>query len=73
MPRRTYHRRLARLRRGDQPAKGPWPAPAVERWEPVAAKYAADWPAWGHRKIHTMMAIDGHATSVSRFQSSGTC
>ena len=33
--------------------------------EPVAAKYAADWPAWGHRKIHAMMAVDGHTASVS--------
>lgn len=23
--------------------------------EAVAAKYAADWPAWGHRKIAAMM------------------
>ncbi len=65
VPRRTYHRRLAKTRRGGQPVKGPWPAPVVERWEPVAAKYAADWPAWGHRKIHTLMAVDGHHTSVS--------
>lgn len=65
IPRRTYHRWLAKARRGDWPVKGPWPAPAVERWEPVVAKYAADWPAWGHRKIHTLMAVDGHATSVS--------
>jgi hypothetical protein len=47
IPRRTCHRYLARARRGDHPVKGPWPAPVVERWEPVAAKYAADWPGWG--------------------------
>jgi hypothetical protein len=42
--------RLAKHRAGD-PAKGPWPAPVVDRLEPVVAKYADDWDAWGHRKI----------------------
>ena len=65
IPRRTYHRKLARARSGEPAVKSPRPAPVVERWEPVVAKYAADWPAWGHRKIHTLMAVDGHATSVS--------
>ena len=27
----------------------PWPAPRVDAIEALAAKYAADWPAWGHR------------------------
>jgi len=65
IPRRTYHRKLARHRSGEPVVKGPWSAPAVDVIEPLAAKYAADWPAWGHRKIHTMMAIDVHRTSVS--------
>jgi transposase InsO family protein len=65
IPRRSYQRRLSRHRSGLPVVKGPWPAPAVEQWEPVAAKYAADWPAWGHRKIRAMMAADGHLTSVS--------
>ncbi len=65
IPRRTCHRWLARRRRGGPSGKGPWPAPAVEAIEPVAAKYAADWPAWGHRKIHALMAAGGHAASVS--------
>lgn len=39
--------------------KGPWPAPRVEAIEAIAAKYAADWPAWGHRKIAAMMRADG--------------
>jgi putative transposase len=65
IPRRTYQRKLARHRGGDPAGKGPWPAPAVETVEPVAAKYAADWPAWGHRKIHALMAADGHLTSAS--------
>ncbi len=37
----------------------------AEPLEPVAAKYAADWPAWGHRKIHCLMQADGHAVSAS--------
>jgi hypothetical protein len=45
--------------------KGPWPAPVVDVLEPVAAKYAADWPAWGHRKLHWLMRADGHTVSAS--------
>jgi len=29
------------------------------------AKYAADWPAWGHRKIYGLMRADGHRLSMS--------
>ncbi len=58
VPRRTYHARLARHRAGEV-AKGPWPAPVVDRIEPTVAKYAAEWPAWGHRKIAAIAAIDG--------------
>jgi putative transposase len=66
MPRRTYHYRLVKVRAG-MPAKGPWPAPVVDRIEPSVAKYAADWPAWGHRKIWAIMHHDRHehAASVS--------
>lgn len=59
VPRRTYHYRLARHRAGE-PAKGPWPAPVVDRIEPAVAKYAADWDAWGHRKVWAIMTVDGH-------------
>jgi putative transposase len=45
--------------------KGPWPTPAVDAAEALAAKYAADWPAWGHRKIAAMMRADGHQASTS--------
>jgi len=65
IPERTYHRRLATLRSGDAPVKGPWPTPAVDAAEALAAKYAADWPAWGHRKIAAMMRADGHQASTS--------
>src|SRR6266568_4561524 len=64
IPRHTYCRRLARLRHG-HPVKGPWPAPAVDSAEAVAAKYAEAWPAWGHRKIAALMRADGHAVSTS--------
>ena len=64
IPERTYRRRLARLRAGD-PVKRPWPAPRVEEIEAQAAKYAEDWPAWGHRKIAALMRADGHQVSTS--------
>jgi putative transposase len=32
----------------------------VERIEPIVAKYAGDWDAWGHRKIWALMRHDGH-------------
>ena len=67
IPERTYWRRLARHRVGDPP-KGPWPAPRVDAIEAVAAKYAADWPASGHRKIAAMMRADGHQVSTSTVQ-----
>lgn len=42
----------------------------VDRIEPVVAKYADAWPAWGHRKIRAIAAADGHdvgsAASVKR-------
>jgi putative transposase len=69
VPRRTYTWRLARHRHGD-PVRGRWPAPVVDRIEPLVAKYAGDWPAWGHRKVHAIMRVDGHpvgsASSVAR-------
>jgi putative transposase len=48
--------------------KGPWPAPKTDAIEALAAKYAAEWPAWGHRKIAAMMRADGHAVSTSTAQ-----
>lgn len=57
--RRTYHYRLAKWRAGD-PVKGPWPAPVVDRIEPLVAKYAERWDAWGHRKIWAIARADGH-------------
>jgi putative transposase len=65
IPRRTYTRWKAKAEAGAPAVKGPWPAPVVDRIEPMAAKYAADWPAWGHRKIHWLMAADGIEVSAS--------
>ena len=59
LPRRTYHYRLAKHRAGE-PTKGPWPAPVVDRIEPLVGKYAGDWDAWGHRKIWALARHDGH-------------
>ena len=64
IPERTYRRRLARVRAGGT-VKGPWPAPAVDAVEAVAAKYAEAWPAWGHRKIAALMRADGIVVSTS--------
>ncbi|MEU7765035.1 integrase core domain-containing protein [Nocardia sp. NPDC049190] len=64
IPEHSYQRRLARLRHGELP-QGPWPSPKVERFEPIAAKYAEEWPAWGHRKIAALMRADGYEVSTS--------
>jgi putative transposase len=67
IPERAYRRRLARRRDGDPP-NGPWPSPKVDQFEPIAAKYAEEWPAWGHRKIAAMMRADGYKVSTSTVQ-----
>jgi transposase InsO family protein len=64
IPRRTYHRWQANARRTGR-AKGPWPAPVVEAVEPLVAKYAADWPGCGHRKIFGLMRADKITVSAS--------
>ena len=43
--------------------KGPWPA--TDAIVALAAKYAADWPAWGHRKIAALLRADGQEVSTS--------
>ncbi len=55
--RRTYHSRLARHRAGD-PSKGPL-TPVVDRIELTVEKLAAQYPAWGHRKIWAISRYDG--------------
>lgn len=64
IPRRTYTRWIAQ-HRARNPPKGPWPAPVVEAVEPIVEKYAQNWPAWGHRKIHALMRADDYDVSTS--------
>ena len=51
IPRATWYRWRAGVTGGAaRPGNGPWPAPVVARIEPLAAKHAEQWAAWGHRK-----------------------
>ncbi len=59
VPERSYRRWQQRQRQG-RPVKGPWPAPAQDRVEPVAISYADRFPAWGHRKLAALARVDGH-------------
>lgn len=60
--RATWYRHAARLAAG-QPARGRWPTPVRDRIEQPAAQLALEWPAWGHRKIHALLAVDGFDAS----------
>jgi putative transposase len=59
VPERSYRRWQQRERQG-RLVKGPWPAPAQDRVEPVAVSYADRYPQWGSRTIATLMRIEGH-------------
>ena len=64
MPRATWYRWRAAVTGGAaRLGKGPWPAPVVDRIEPLAAKHAEQWAAWGHRKIWGLLAAEGVAAS----------
>lgn len=65
VPRRTYTRRRSRWLAGEA-VKGPWPAPVVDRIEPTVAKLAAEFPAWGHRKIWALHNLDWPNKVVSQ-------
>jgi putative transposase len=60
VPRSTYHR-------WRRPGRVPSPqaAPVVDRIEQQVAECALTWPAWGHRKIHALLQVDGLAASTS--------
>ena len=66
MPRASWYRWRAVVG-ADRPrlGKGPWPAPVVDQIEPLAAKHAEQWAAWGHRKIWGLLAADGVQASPS--------
>ena len=59
VPERSYRRWQQRQRSG-RPVKGPWPAPARDRVEPLAVATADLYPAWGHRKVAELIRVDGH-------------
>ena len=65
IPRRTYCRMQSRSRSGAPAAKGPWPTPAVDAMEEVLERYVRRYPHYGHRRIHALVAADGHAASPS--------
>src|SRR5829696_3906820 len=66
MPRVTWYRWRAAVAGGAaRLGKGPWPAPVVDLIEPVAAKHAEQWAAWGHRKVWGLLTADGVAASPS--------
>ncbi len=66
MPRASWYRWRAAVAGGAaRPGKGPWPAPVVDRIEPLAAKHAERWAAWGHRKVWGLLAADGVQASPS--------
>jgi len=55
----------SRNRAGAAPAKGPWPTPAVDAMEEVLERYVRRYPQYGHRRIHAIVAADGHSASPS--------
>jgi putative transposase len=57
VPRATWYRHRAKSLAGE-PVKGPWPAPLTDQIEPLAAKVAQEYPAWGHRKVWAMLRYD---------------
>lgn len=65
IPRRTYCRMQSRNRAGAAPVKGPWPSPAVDAMEEVLQRYVHRYPQYGHRRIHALVAADGHSASPS--------
>ncbi|MEU2258582.1 integrase core domain-containing protein [Nocardia xishanensis] len=62
VPERTWRRWQAKAKAGRQPV-GPWPAPAREAAREFVRAQALAHPAWGHRKIWTMVRHDGHRVS----------
>ncbi|SRR6266700_2354356 len=63
--RRTYFRRQSQLKSGDLTAKGPWPSPSVDAAAKLLEDYLAEHEDFGHRRLHALMAADGHVTSES--------
>lgn len=64
IPERSYRCWQHRHRAG-RPVKGPWPAPARDRYRQVVVDLARAHPAWGHRKIWAMARHAGHEVACS--------
>ena len=64
IPRRSYFRRLACMRSGEN-AAARGAVTSVQLCAPIVAAYTARWPEYGHRRIHALMLRDGHVTSPS--------
>jgi putative transposase len=65
IPESSWHRRRARVRRGAEAAKGPWPAPKRRELEAVVHWLALRYPAWGYRKIWALAVARGYQVSMS--------
>ncbi len=65
IPQSSWYRRRARVRRGDQALKGPWPAPKRRELEAVVHWLALRYPAWGYRKIWALAPARGYEVSLS--------
>lgn len=65
IPRRTYCRMQALLRSGRSADKGPWPSPSVDAAAKLLDGYLERREGYGHRRLHALMAADGHVTSPS--------
>ena len=60
VPERTWSRRQARQRSGEQ-ARGPWPRPARQSVHEAARTHILAHPALGHRKVWAMVLHEGIA------------
>ena len=69
VPERSYRRWQSRQRQG-RPVKGPWPAPAADRAEPVAIAYADRFPAWGVRRLGAHEARICRSSQLSTIRAS---
>jgi putative transposase len=65
IPCRSYFRRLARTRCGETVTRKRRSAPSTELCALIVAEYTAIWPDYGHRRLHALMAEDGHVISPS--------
>jgi hypothetical protein len=65
IPRRTYYRRQSMLASGEPPAKEPRASPSVDAAARLVEEYLNKHEGFGHRRLHALLAADGHVTSES--------